>query len=225
MSNIKNEIPETLPRWNIPNSWTWVSIADVSKVITGNTPSTKEQDNYGNDIPFVKPPGLVDKGIWSASEGLSKTGMNKSRILPVDSVLVSCIGMLGKTGISKKPIAFNQQINAVIFDKRVIPKYGFYYAQTLKNWLYSVASATTLPIVNKGKFQRAPFPLAPLNEQKLIVTEIEKQFSRLDEAVANLKPQTMERQRQIQRTSRTRHHRSSRITRRVGMDNSRSIVQ
>jgi type I restriction enzyme, S subunit len=32
-----------------------------------------------------------------------------------------------------------------------------------------------------------PFPLAPLNEQRRIVSEIEKQFSRLDEAVANLK--------------------------------------
>lgn len=43
-----------------------------------------------------------------------------------------------------------------------------------------------MPIVNKGKFQRVPFPLAPFNEQKRIVAEIEKQFSRLDEAVENL---------------------------------------
>ena len=30
-------------------------------------------------------------------------------------------------------------------------------------------------------------PIAPLDEQRTIVAEIEKQFSRLDEAVANLK--------------------------------------
>lgn len=68
-----------------------------------------------------------------------------------------------------------------------MPEYGFYYTQTLKEWLYDVASATTLPIVNKGKFQKAPFPLAPYNEQKNIVAEIEKQFSRLDEAATALK--------------------------------------
>jgi len=100
---------------------------------------------------------------------------------------VSCIGGLGKTGIAKVPVAFNQQINAIVFDQRVIPEFGFYYSQTLKPWLHGVSSATTLPIVNKGKFQRAPFPLAPLDQQKRIVAEIEKQFSRLDEAVANLK--------------------------------------
>ncbi|MHB1053643.1 MAG: restriction endonuclease subunit S [Thiobacillus sp.] len=187
MKSVGEELPETLPRWGIPSDWKWVSIADVGKVITGNTPPTKDESNYGNFIPFVKPPALTDKGIRSTPEGLSETGVRSSRTLPAGAVLVSCIGGLGKTGIAKVPVAFNQQINAIVFDQRVIPEFGFYYAQTLKPWLHGVSSATTLPIVNKGKFQRAPFPLAPLDQQKCIVEEIEKQFSRLDEAVANLK--------------------------------------
>ncbi len=187
MSKIENELPETLPRWKIPSGWRWISIGEVGKIVTGNTPSTKDRANYGNDIPFVKPPELIDKGIRSAPDSLSTKGTQSARVLPAGAVLVSCIGGLGKTGLAKVPIAFNQQINAVIFDERVLPEFGFYYAQTLKEWLYSVASATTLPIVNKGKFQRAPFPLAPLSAQKRIVAEIEKQFSRLDEAVASLK--------------------------------------
>ncbi len=101
-------------------------------------------------------------------------------------MLVSCIGNLGKTGIAKVPVAFNQQINAVVFNENVLPEFGFYYAQTLKPWLYGESSATTIPIVNKGKFQQARFPLVPMSEQRRIVAEIEKQFSRLDEAVANL---------------------------------------
>lgn len=187
MNTIDKEIAETSHRWNIPISWYWVTLADVGNVITGNTPSTKDLMNYGNAIPFVKPPELLDKGIRSAPEGLSEKGLKTARSLPIGAVLVSCIGGLGKTGISKVPIAFNQQINAIVFNENVIPEYGFYYLQTLKEWLHSVASATTLPIVNKGKFQRAPIPIAPYNEQKRIVAEIEKQFSRLDEAVAALK--------------------------------------
>ena len=187
MNTANEDLPETLPRWEIPSDWQWVSIADVGKVITGNTPPTKDESNYGDHIPFVKPPALVDGGIRLTPEGLSESGAQLSRTLPVGAVLVSCIGELGKTGIAKVPVAFNQQINAVVFDDRVVPEFGFYYAQTLKPWLYGVSSATTLPIVNKGKFQRAPFPLAPLDQQKRIVAEIEKQFSRLDEAVANLK--------------------------------------
>jgi len=187
MSSVDQELPETRPRWEIPSDWKWVSIADVGKVITGNTPPTKDESNYGNFIPFVKPPALTDKGIRSTPEGLSETGVRSSRTLPAGAVLVSCIGGLGKTAIAKVPVAFNQQINAIVFDQRVIPEFGFYYAQTLKPWLHGAASATTLPIVNKGKFQQAPFPLAPLDQQRRIIAEIEKQFSRLDEAVANLK--------------------------------------
>jgi len=187
MSTVNEDLPETLPRWALPSDWQWVSIADVGKVITGNTPPTKDESNYGGHIPFVKPPALVDGPIRSTPEGLSYSGALLSRTIPAGAVLVSCIGGLGKTGIAKAPVAFNQQINAIVFDEQIVPEFGFYYAQTLKPWLHGVASATTLPIVNKGKFQRAPFPLAPLDQQKRIVAEIEKQFSRLDEAVANLK--------------------------------------
>lgn len=166
--------------------WRWVTLADVGKVITGNTPPTSDAENYGDAIPFVKPTELVDRGIRSAPSGLSTQAIGKARVVPAGAVLVSCIGNLGKTGIAKVPLAFNQQINAVVFNENVLPEFGFYYAQTLKPWLYGESSATTIPIVNKGKFQQVRFPLAPMSEQRAIVAEIEKQFSRLDEAVANL---------------------------------------
>ena len=173
---------ETSPR----KDWKWVTLADVAKVITGNTPPTADAQNYGAAIPFVKPTELVDRGIRFAPAGLANQALGKARVVPVGAVLVSCIGNLGKTGLAKVPVAFNQQINAVVFNENVVPEFGFYYAQTLKTWLYGESSATTLPIVNKGKFQQAPFPLTPIEQQRQIVAEIEKQFSRLDEAVANL---------------------------------------
>ena len=174
---------ETPPR----KDWRWVTLADVAKVVTGNTPPTADAQNYGAAIPFVKPTELVDRGIRFAPAGLANQALGKARVVPAGAVLVSCIGNLGKTGLAKVPVAFNQQINAVVFNENVVPEFGFYYAQTLKTWLYGESSATTLPIVNKGKFQQAPFPLAPIDQQRQIVAEIEKQFSRLDEAVANLK--------------------------------------
>jgi type I restriction enzyme S subunit len=159
------------------SAWKWVTLADVGKVITGNTPPTADAENYGDAIPFVKPTELVDRGIRSAPSGLAPQAMGKARVVPAGAVLVSCIGNLGKTGIAKVPVVFNEN---------VVPEFGFYYAQTLKPWLYGESSATTIPIVNKGKFQQARFPLAPIDEQREIVAELEKQFSRLDEAVANL---------------------------------------
>ena len=48
-------------------------------------------------------------------------------------------------------------------------------------------SGTTFKAISGGILRSIPIPVAPVAQQKRIVAEIEKQFSRLDEAVGNLK--------------------------------------
>jgi type I restriction enzyme S subunit len=173
----------------LPVGWVLLPIKSLGKTVTGNTPPTKELDNYGGDISFIKPSELVDQPVSAGRETISNKGAEKARIMPKGGVLVSCIGNLGKTAIAKRDVAFNQQINAILFNESVIPEYGFYYFQTanFRKDLESLASATTISIVNKSKFESISVPIAPPEQQQRIVAEIEKQFSRLDEAVAGLK--------------------------------------
>lgn len=173
----------------LPPTWCATNIGDVGEITTGNTPSKKDPSNYGNYCPWVKPPDLNPTiPITDTEEKLSEKGASEARVLSADSVMVCCIGSLGKTGLAGVPLATNQQINSITFDERLVaPRYGFYYCQTLTNWLAENASATTVSIVNKGVFSTAPFVLAPRQEQDRIVAEIEKQFTRLDDAVAALK--------------------------------------
>lgn len=171
----------------VPQTWRWVTLSDVAEIVTGNTPPTSSSDNYGGDIPFFKPPQLNDLPVTDAPETLSEKGLEKARLLPPKSVLVSCIGILGKTAITKTYSATNQQINAVVFETSVQPEYGFYYTQTLSNWLKEHSSATTVAIINKGKFEVAPFPLPPVAEQIRIVAKLEELLSDLDAGVAELK--------------------------------------
>ncbi|MDV7402492.1 restriction endonuclease subunit S, partial [Arthrospira platensis SPKY1] len=88
---------------NIPASWISVRVSDIGRTVTGNTPTTKNPANYGEYIPFVKPPELTDRSITSAKDNLSQKGSETGRVLPPNSILVSCIGNLGKTGINKVP--------------------------------------------------------------------------------------------------------------------------
>jgi type I restriction enzyme S subunit len=171
----------------VPQTWQWVTLQDVADVVTGNTPSTSNAENYGGLIPFFKPPQLNDMSVSEAPETLSNKGIEKARLLPPKSVLVSCIGILGKTAITKITSATNQQINAIVFESLVQPEYGFYYTQTLSTWLKEHSSATTVAIINKGKFEAAPFPLPPFSEQTRIVAKLEELLSDLDAGVAELK--------------------------------------
>ncbi len=172
---------------NLPSDWAKATLKEVGEVITGNTPHTSHKEYYGGSMPFIKPPSLVDRPIIEADESISIEGEKHARIIPPETVLVSCIGNLGKTGITTKKSAFNQQINAVIFLKGIEPRYGFYACQLLRPFLEEVASATTISIVNKNKFSEAPILIAPLQEQHRIVAKIEELFTKLDAGVEALK--------------------------------------
>ncbi|MGX7947705.1 restriction endonuclease subunit S, partial [Oleidesulfovibrio alaskensis] len=141
-------------------NWKSVAIKDVAKVITGKTPARSNPDNFSGNIPFVTPTELGgDEYITNSKQNISPTAVNQSKIASANSILVCCIGSLGKIGIAGKDVAINQQINAVTFDeKSVYHKYGFYALRRLKPTLELMAPATTIPIVNKSKFEALRIP-------------------------------------------------------------------
>jgi type I restriction enzyme, S subunit len=171
----------------VNDKWGETEIQHVGHISTGSTPSKKEASNYGSDFPFVKP-GDLDKGeIFQTEDGLSKAGFKLSRQLRKGAVLVSCIGNLGKVGIAGRPLACNQQINAIEFDQRVVTdRFGYYFAHTLKEWLEENASATTIAIINKGRFSVAPIAIPSLPEQQEIVRRVEALFAFADRIEARL---------------------------------------
>ena len=96
-------------------------LGDVGKIITGNTPNTSDEKNYeSNDICFIKPSDISDSEVTRLSSSefhISEYARKKARILPPRSVLVTCIGIIGKVAINAIECAFNQQINAIIPDE------------------------------------------------------------------------------------------------------------
>ncbi|MCB0501532.1 MAG: restriction endonuclease subunit S [Bacteroidetes bacterium] len=168
--------------------WVECELKEIFEIVTGNTPSKKEPSNYGSEIPFVKPPNLWNKPVKETQEYLTNSGAKKSRVLPPFSTLITCIGNLGRVGINKEVVTFNQQINAIKPIKHIYSFYTFYQAQSpyFKLQLEKKSSATTVAIVNKGNFQAIRYKLPPLPEQRVIVSKIEQLFSELDNGIANL---------------------------------------
>ncbi|WP_234110022.1 MULTISPECIES: restriction endonuclease subunit S [Chryseobacterium] len=170
--------------------WIECEIGDVFDVVTGNTPSKANPLLYGGNIPFIKPPEINNKEVEDASEFLTEEGAKVARILPKHSVLITCIGNLGRVAMNSKfEVAFNQQINALKPNKFVYPKYIYYKAQSsnFRNQLEELSTAVTVSLVNKTNFSKVRFPLPPLPEQRAIVKKLESLFSSLDAGVADLK--------------------------------------
>ena len=175
----KQEVP-----FEVPSGWVWTIINEVGNIVTGGTPQKDIKEYYGGSIPFYKPNDL-EQGIntLTAADHLSILGFEQSRKLPINSVLVTCIGAtIGKTGRILKEGTCNQQINAVIHNQSINPLYLYYIlvSEYFQHLIRSNASATTLPILNKSNFSKLRIPLPPLAEQQRIAAEIKRWFNLID---------------------------------------------
>ncbi len=159
------------------NEWKKVKLGDVCEVITGNTPLKKIKEYWDKDeVPFITPPELKYEGINYITPNMyvSKIGAKQGKIIPKNSICVCCIGSLGKLGILKEDAITNQQINSLILkDKNIDLLYLYFYLKTIKNKLESIASSTTVKIINKSSFEKIEINLPNLEIQKKISKKLE----------------------------------------------------
>lgn len=180
-------VPAEEQPYEVPENWVWVRLRAIAEIVTGGTPSKKHPEYYGGNFPFYKPSDL-DQGrlTYDASEYLSEEGKKVSRIIPKNSTAVCCIGSIGKCGYLMCEGTTNQQINSAIPKINSLCLYYYLCTENFVQNLLSMASATTIAIVNKSKMESCAFPLPPLSEQQRIVERIEELFAKLDEAKERL---------------------------------------
>lgn len=140
----------------VPEGWTYKRVEEFGEVITEKTPSTAKTEYYGGSIPFVTIPDMHGTVFPLVTEKtLTKVGADtqKSKYLPANTVIVSCIATVGLVNIAIEPCQTNQQINSVILhDDNSL--YFFYESmKRIKALLDGVGSnGATMTNVNKTKF-------------------------------------------------------------------------
>ena len=157
--------------------WIYKKLKDIGVVVTGNTPSTKDKENYSSDdYCFVKPSDIAKDGVSIIKDSesyISEKGYNSSRKLPKGSVLTTCIGIIGKVGILEIDATCNQQINAIIPSRTIFPKYLALAILSVRSHLEAMANAPVVPIINKGVFSNVEIPVPSFEEQERIVAELD----------------------------------------------------
>ncbi|EJB1759744.1 restriction endonuclease subunit S [Vibrio parahaemolyticus] len=173
-----NEIP-----FDIPESWNWIRLGEIGYTQTGGTPKKANSEYFGSDVPFIKPADITELEVVYDNEGLSYEGANAlGRLAPSGSVLMVCIGTIGKCQIIEQDCAFNQQINSVT---PFLPVGSFLFnalrSSYFRRCAWELSSSTTIAILNKGKWESIPIPLPPIAEQHRIVAKVDELMALCDQ--------------------------------------------
>ncbi|CAM1350892.1 restriction endonuclease subunit S [Tenacibaculum ascidiaceicola] len=166
----------------IPKDWEVKRIKDFGDTVTGKTPSKKFPEHFGKEMAFVTPTDFKNYGkhILNANRSISILGIEKHKknIIPVNSIIVTCIGSdMGKVAISKTSCLTNQQINSL-----KCKNYHFMYCFFVHNYslLKRLAGdGTTMPIINKSSFENIEI----LYPRKDILDDFEKKVMPFDEQI------------------------------------------
>lgn len=151
-------------------------IKDLGTIITGKTPSTKNDLFWNGEIDFITPKDIqVTKHIFKTERSISYDGMNAvaSSLLPANAICVSCIGNIGYVGMTTKRSVTNQQINSIICNQDNDPNFVFYLMKSLwPRFKKFEGQSTTISILNKGQFSDIDISLPSLQEQEKIAAQL-----------------------------------------------------
>ena len=163
--------------------WEECVLGDYGKVVTGNTPPTKDIENYENGTYLWASPADLGthKLISETKTKLSSKGFTKTRPLSKGSVLVTCIGStIGKTGMATREMSTNQQINSIVVNENNDNEFVYYVVQSAFPHYLSSIAVQAVPIISKSSFELLPSKRPSLQEQN----KIGKFLSLLDERIS-----------------------------------------
>lgn len=178
---------------SLPEGWRWKTMEEVAEVVNGATPKTDDPANYeGGTIAWLTPAdlsGYTEKFIDQGARFITKKGLVScsTHLLPKGTVLFTSRAPIGYVAIASGEVCTNQGFKSYVPDtKQVTSNYLYWWLKGAKQMAEAVASGTTFLELSTVKARKLPVPLAPLPEQRRIVSAIERQLGRLDAAVARL---------------------------------------
>ena len=166
--------------------WQVKRVYELGEVVTGGTPLTDVAMFWGEGYPWVTPTDISsNRDMFTSQRTLTQKGLNSIRVLPADTVLVTCIASIGKNAILRTTGACNQQINAVTPNKNNCVEFLYYVFEASKQYLQANAGTTATSIISKAAFAQLTFVVPPLPEQ----TAIAAVLSDMDAEIAALEAQ------------------------------------
>lgn len=163
----------------VPESWEVVAVGSICRSIV---PGRNKPKVFDGDIPWLTTPDIKDLDVVTTKvEGrrvsLEQIRASGGRLIPAQSVIMTCVGEFGISVVTEIECVINQQLHAFVCSDKINPIFLCNQLRFRKPFMQSIAHITTIPYLNKSKCESVPIALPPRAEQD----EIANAFVRLDE--------------------------------------------
>jgi len=189
-----------LGKYQLPKGWAWATIPDITGkegvFIDGDWVESKDQDP-GGDVRLIQLADVGDGVYRDKSNRFMTKGkadaLNCTFLKENDVLIARMPDPLGRACLfpgDEKPsvtvvdVAIVRSGNGE-FDHRWLA--CFVNAHPFRSAIFGLQAGSTRKRISRGNLATIPLPVPPLSEQRQIVAEIEKQFTRLEAGVSALK--------------------------------------
>ena len=155
----------------IPQDWEVVKLGKIGDLIGGGTPSTKNEEFWNGNIPWISSSDLNENNIYdiSISRFINEQAIKNSatKLIPNKSILIVSRVGVGKIAINNKPLCTSQDFQSLILKK----DNHIFLAYKIKNEIQKLIACnqgTSIKGFVKEDLSNLQIPLPPLKEQEKI---------------------------------------------------------
>ncbi len=146
----------------------------ISKISTGKTPPKANSKYYRcSDMRWFKPTDIGKEIYLTKTDSyISSVAISdkKASVFEKGTILITCIGDIGRVGILKENSSANQQITGILTNDQLLPEFTYLYlASHRENFTDSDVLKTTLPIINQKKIHSLPIKVPSIDIQKAVI--------------------------------------------------------
>lgn len=169
-----------------PTHWEVKKLGEIFNVIGGGTPNTNNAEFWGGNISWISSAD-IDKENFNAipRKFITENAIQNSatNLVPKNTIIVVTRVGLGKVAITKEPMCFSQDSQALIPFEKINVKFMAYQIKQIAQNFINISRGTTINGITKQNLKDCKICVPPLSEQNLIVAEIDRRFAIVDKTL------------------------------------------
>jgi type I restriction enzyme S subunit len=172
----------------IPEDWEVKRVGTICDFIV---PGRNKPKVFNGGICWVTTPDLQGKfAVYDSNLKITKEIAKSvgSKIVPKNSVIMTCVGDLGIVAIAGVEMVINQQLHAFLPNDNIDFIYLYFALSNKKKYMEEIATKTAVPYMNKTNCNSIPIPIPPTKaEQAAIATalsDVDALISELNSEIA-----------------------------------------